>query len=59
VRILIDECVNPRIRQAFPDDEVVTAAEAEWRAVRDDKLLDLRAAVYNVQPGEVIHVREP
>ena len=29
MRILLDECVNPRLRQAFPDHEVLTVAEAK------------------------------
>jgi len=35
VRILLDECVNPRVRQAFPDHVVLTVAEAEWRTRSD------------------------
>jgi predicted nuclease of predicted toxin-antitoxin system len=40
VRILIDECVNPRLRQAFPEDEVVTAITTQWRQIRDHRLVD-------------------
>jgi len=39
VRILLDECVNPRVRLAFPGHEVLTVAEAGWRAVTDAQLL--------------------
>lgn len=39
MRILLDECVNPRLRQAFPDDEVLTVAETKWRALPDAKLI--------------------
>jgi predicted nuclease of predicted toxin-antitoxin system len=39
VRILIDECVNPRVRQAFPNHLVLTVAEAEWRALPDAKVI--------------------
>ena len=48
MRILIDACVNPRVRQAFPDHDVVTAAEANWRAVRDHKLVDLASGRIDV-----------
>lgn len=59
MRILIDECVNPRVRQAFPHHEVITVAEAEWRTLPDEKLVSLAqvAAVETVRPGEVVHVR--
>jgi predicted nuclease of predicted toxin-antitoxin system len=39
VRILLDECVNPRLRQAFPGDEVLTVAEAKWRTLPDTELI--------------------
>lgn len=39
MRILLDECVNPRLRQAFPDHEVLTVAEAKWRTLPDAKLV--------------------
>ncbi len=39
MHILLDECVNPRLRQAFPDHEVLTVAKAKWRALPDAKLI--------------------
>lgn len=39
MRILIDECVNPRLRDAFLTHEVVTVAEAAWRSLPDDELI--------------------
>jgi predicted nuclease of predicted toxin-antitoxin system len=39
VRILLDECVNPRLRQAFPDHEVLTVAQAKWRTLPDAELI--------------------
>ncbi len=39
MRILLDECVNPRVRQAFPNHEVLTVAEAQWRTLPDAKLI--------------------
>ncbi|MBV8847471.1 MAG: hypothetical protein JO307_32070 [Bryobacterales bacterium] len=40
MRILIDECVNPRLRQAFSEHDVVTAVTTEWRQIRDHHLID-------------------
>lgn len=39
MRILIDECVNPRLRQAFAGHQVQTVAEADWRALPDSSLV--------------------
>jgi predicted nuclease of predicted toxin-antitoxin system len=39
VRILLDECVNPRLRRAFPEHEVVTVAEANLRGLSDVKVI--------------------
>jgi predicted nuclease of predicted toxin-antitoxin system len=39
VRILLDECVNPRVRQAFPDHEILTVIEAKWRTLPDTELI--------------------
>jgi predicted nuclease of predicted toxin-antitoxin system len=39
VRILLDECINPRVRQAFAGHEVQTLTEVGWRAVPDAELV--------------------
>ena len=39
MRILLDECVNPRLRQAFPNHEVLSVAKAKWRSLPDHKLV--------------------
>ena len=39
MRILLGECVNPRVRQAFPAHNVLTVAEAEWRTLPDAELI--------------------
>ncbi len=39
MRILLDECVNPRLRQAFPEHQVLTVAHSNWRSLSDAKLL--------------------
>ena len=38
MRILLDECVNPRLRLAFPGDDVKTVAEMGWRALTNGAL---------------------
>jgi predicted nuclease of predicted toxin-antitoxin system len=39
MRILLDECVNPRLRLAFPGDEVNTVSEMGWRSLSNGELL--------------------
>lgn len=39
MRILLDECVNPRLRHAFSNHEVLTVAKAKWRTLPDAKLV--------------------
>jgi predicted nuclease of predicted toxin-antitoxin system len=39
VRILLDECVNPRLEQAFQDHQVVSVAKTGWRTLSDAKLI--------------------
>lgn len=39
MRILLDECVNPRLRLAFPGHEVKTVAEMGWRSLSNGRLL--------------------
>ncbi|HTU47632.1 MAG TPA: DUF5615 family PIN-like protein [Bryobacteraceae bacterium] len=41
MRVLLDECVNPRLRRAFDQHEVITVAEANWLALSDNELLTL------------------
>lgn len=38
MRVLLDECVNPRVRQAFTHHEVLTVAEVQWRTLPDAQL---------------------
>jgi predicted nuclease of predicted toxin-antitoxin system len=45
MRILLDECVNPRLRAAFPGDAVKTVAEMNWRSLTNGRLLE-EAAVH-------------
>ncbi len=39
MRVLLDECVNPRVRQAFIGHEVRTIAELNWRTLPDTKVI--------------------
>jgi predicted nuclease of predicted toxin-antitoxin system len=39
VRILLDECVNPRLRLAFPGAHVKTVTEMGWRSLTNGRLL--------------------
>ena len=48
MRILLDECVNPRLRLAFPDAEVKTVAEMGWRSFADGPLLREAASQFDL-----------
>jgi predicted nuclease of predicted toxin-antitoxin system len=44
MRILLDECVNPRVRVAFPNHEVRTVLDMGWRGASNGQLLALAEA---------------
>ena len=48
MRVLLDECVNPRLRRAFLGHEVVTVAEANWLTLPDNELLELAQRNFDV-----------
>ena len=48
MRILIDECVHPRVREAFPAHDVVTVAEAGWRTQPDERIVALAQGDFGV-----------
>jgi len=48
MRILLDECVNPRLSLAFPGDEVKTVAEMDWRSFKNGRLLEEAAPFFDV-----------
>jgi hypothetical protein len=48
MRILLDECVNPRLRLAFPGDTVKTVAEMGWRSLTNGRLMDQAAPNFDV-----------
>jgi predicted nuclease of predicted toxin-antitoxin system len=39
MRILIDECVDPRVKHLFGDHEVATVRDQGWGAMEDGPLL--------------------
>jgi predicted nuclease of predicted toxin-antitoxin system len=48
MRILLDECVNPRLRLAFPGDEVKSVSEMGWRALTNGALMKAAASRFDV-----------
>jgi len=48
MRVLLDECVNPRLRLAFPEEEVKTVAEMGWRSLTNGRLLREAAGRFDV-----------
>jgi predicted nuclease of predicted toxin-antitoxin system len=48
MRILLDECVNPRLRLAFPGDEVKNVPEMGWRALTNGALMKEAASRFDV-----------
>jgi predicted nuclease of predicted toxin-antitoxin system len=48
MRILLDECVNPRLRLAFPGDAVKTVAEMDWRSLTNGRLMQAAATHFDV-----------
>lgn len=48
MRILLDECVNPRLRLAFPGDAVKTVAEMGWRSLTNGRLMEAAVLHFDV-----------
>ena len=48
MRILLDECVNPRLRLAFPGDEVRSVPEMGWRGLTNGALMKAAASRFDV-----------
>jgi predicted nuclease of predicted toxin-antitoxin system len=44
MRILLDECVNPRVKAGFPDHDTKTVVEMGWQGTTNGKLLALAEA---------------
>jgi hypothetical protein len=48
MRVLLDECVNPRVRDAFPSHEVRTVNEMGWGGITNGKLMVLAQERFDV-----------
>jgi hypothetical protein len=48
MRILLDECVNPRVKNAFPNHEVQTVIEMGWGGITNGKLMALAQQSFDV-----------
>jgi predicted nuclease of predicted toxin-antitoxin system len=48
MRVLLDECVNPRVRAAFPNHHVKTVLEMGWCGITNGKLLELAQNLFDV-----------
>ncbi len=48
MRILIDECVDPRVKLLFSDHQVATVREREWDTLEDGPLLTLAQNEFDV-----------
>jgi predicted nuclease of predicted toxin-antitoxin system len=48
MRILIDECVDPRIKALFPEHDVSTVHDMGWNELTDGTLLALAAKSFDV-----------
>ncbi len=48
MRILLDESLPRRLRSVFAGHEVVTVADAGWSGVKNDELLQLAAAHFDI-----------
>ena len=52
MRILLDECVNPRLRLALPGDEVKTVENMGWRGLTNGALMKEAASRFDVLANE-------
>jgi hypothetical protein len=48
MRVLLDECVNPRVRNAFVTHEVRTVIEMGWGGITNGKLMALAQQSFDV-----------
>ena len=48
MRVLLDECLPRRLRQAFPDHEVITVPDAGWAGRSNGELLALVQTRFDV-----------
>ena len=48
MRVLLDECVNPRVKDAFPQHEVQTVKGMGWGGITNGKLMALAQQSFDV-----------
>jgi predicted nuclease of predicted toxin-antitoxin system len=48
MRILIDECLDPGIRDVLAEHQVTTVGEANWQSTADNQLIQLAAGNFDV-----------
>ncbi len=48
MRILLDECVNPRLKGSLREHEVKTVTEMRWQGLTNGELLDLAELRFDV-----------
>ena len=48
MRVLLDECVNPRVREAFAGHEIRTVQEMGWAGIANGKLMALAQQGFTV-----------
>jgi predicted nuclease of predicted toxin-antitoxin system len=48
MRVLLDECVDPRVKRLFGGHEVSTVHEQEWDALEDGPLLERAQREFDV-----------
>jgi predicted nuclease of predicted toxin-antitoxin system len=48
MRVLLDECVNPRVTEAFPNHEVKTVKSMGWGGMTNGKLMALAQQRFDV-----------
>src|SRR5882672_751459 len=48
MRVLLDECVNPRVAEAFPNHEVQTVKSMGWAGITNGKLMTLAQHRFDV-----------
>lgn len=47
MRLLLDECVPARLRQALPSHQVSTVVQEGWSGVKNGKLLTLASSAFD------------
>jgi hypothetical protein len=48
MHVLLDECVNPRVNEAFPGHTVETVQSMGWSGIKNGKLLALAQQHFDV-----------